>query len=301
MQDFVFLSGTSNKPLATKISHALSTPLGEIDITRFMDNECRVYVKENVTGKDVIVLQSLSEVADQNLVELCLIGQALKTLKCKKSVAVIPWLGYSKQDKAFRPGESVSSQLVAKFIEAAGFDYVLTVDLHSENLIPYFSIPVVEVSAHTILADKVKHLTGMKVVSPDMGGKGRSERFARELGLPIVYLTKKRNLETGAVTVSGLSEPVTGERLIIFDDIINTSATAIRSSEYLKHHGAKEIYVLATHGVMAGDAARQLSKSTVDHIIVTDSIHIPKEKHLPNLEIVSLAPLLLKAIEDIAL
>ena len=169
----ILLSGTSNRDLSRRVSRALNLPLGDIEITRFIDNECRVYVKERVEGKTVVVIQSLSTIADQHLVELCLIGQALKSLKAKKVIALIPWLGYSKQDKEFRKGEAVSAQLVAKFIEAAGFDTVITVELHSENVLPYFRIPVSEVRTEDLLLKALNSRPGLEravVVSPDKGG-----------------------------------------------------------------------------------------------------------------------------------
>src|SRR3990167_466327 len=186
----MLLSGTSNPDLSKQVARALKLPLGDIEITRFIDNECRVYIKENVEGKTVIVIQSLSAVADQYLVELCLIGHALKSLKAKKAIAVIPWLGYSKQDKEFRKGEAVSAQLVAKFIEAAGFDAVTSVELHSENVLPYFKIPTSELRTEPLLlgALNLELDQGRSiVVSPDRGGKSRSARFAQEAGLPITY------------------------------------------------------------------------------------------------------------------
>lgn len=302
MKPFFLFSGTSNPDLSSAIADRLNTALGNIEITRFLDNECRVRVGEEVDGHPIFVIQSLSQIADQNLVELCLIGQALKSWKAQKVTAVIPWMGYSKQDKAFRPGESVSAQLVAKFIEAAGFDHVITVELHSENLIPYFHIPVLELSTHILLIQAFVKAGGevtpetTMVVSPDTGGKDRSARFAKTIGLPIVYLTKLRDRQTGEVVVTKLSDSVEGLDVIIFDDIINTGATAIKTSNFLHVNGANRIYFLATHAVLAGDAPEKLSQSNIDQIIVTDTITTPREKFIPKLSVVSAAPLLADAI-----
>lgn len=299
MQAPILLSGTSNEPLSRAVAKELKLPLGDIEITRFMDNECRVWVKEDVAGKHVFVIQSLSTVADQHLFELCLIGQSLKSLKAAHVTAVIPWMGYSKQDKEFRKGEAVSAHLVAKFIEAAGFSDVKTVELHSETIVPYFRIPVTEISTHDLFAhefldkEKKEH---MVVVSPDMGGKARSERFARSVGLSIVYIDKQRNKHTGEVTVLGISEPVAGRDVIIYDDIINTGATVIKTSEYLKDHGARSVRFLATHAVFAGPAVDRLKESSLDDVIVTDTILIPKEKHFKNLSIISVSKLLADGI-----
>lgn len=274
-------AGSSNRPLAEK----LGIPLGDVEITRFMDHECRVFVKEDVSNQDVFVLQSLSEVADQNLVELCLLGQALKSLHAKKVMALIPWLGYSKQDKAFRKGEAISSQLVAKFIEAAGFDKVITCELHSQHVLSYFHIPVTQISTHALFSVQSADI----VVSPDDGGKSRSEKYAKEKNLPIVYLEKSRDVQSGEVTVSGISGDVNGKTVIIFDDIINTGATAVKTSEFLHEKGAKQIYFLATHAVLAGTASNELQLSHIDKVVVTDTIDIPKEKLFPKLTVVSVS------------
>ena len=300
MSDVVLLSGTSNQPLASSIASILKTPLGKIEITRFIDNECRVYITEELKGKEVFVLQSLSAVADQHLVELCLIGQAAKSLGASRVTAVIPWMGYSKQDKAFRRGEAVSAQLVAKVIEVAGIDAVMTVELHSENVVPFFRIPVTELSTHELLGASLKRLNllGTVVVSPDAGGKSRSWRFAKTIGFPIVYLEKDRDKATGKVSVTGIKGDVRGKDVVIFDDIINTGATAIKTSAFLKNHGAKRIIFLATHAVLAGDAEEKLAASPIDQVVVTDTIAIPKEKRFSKLSIVSVAPILADAISS---
>ncbi len=304
---FILFSGTSNPSLASAVSSILKIPLGSIEITRFIDNECRVHVLEDVKGREVFILQSLSAVADQHLVELCLIGQAAKSLGAGRMTAIIPWMGYSKQDKAFRKGEAVSASLVAKFIEVAGFDAVITVELHSENVVPFFRIPVRELSAHELLGASLKslpagkaglNLLGMVVVSPDVGGKSRSGRFAKTVGLPIAYLEKDRDKATGKVTVTGIIGDVVGHDVVIFDDIINTGSTAIKTSAFLKDHGAKRIFFLATHAVLAGEAAQKLAASPIDQVVVTDTITIPKEKYFDKLSIVSVAPLLADAISS---
>lgn len=298
MNNFLLFSGTSNRPLAQKIAQILKLNLGNIEITRFIDNECRVCVNDEIAGNTVFVIQSLSQIADQNLVELCLIGQALYSLKAKLVTAVIPWLGYSKQDKEFRRGEAVSAQLVAKFIEVAGFNQVLTIQLHSEKLVPYFKIPVTELSTSALLAHAANLNTEMVVVSPDQGGKSRSEKFAQEANLTLVYLKKERNLTTGEVKITGITGDVAGKEIVIFDDIINTGETAIRASEFLKNHGAKKIYFLATHAVLAGLAIQNLKQSVIDQLVVTDTIFIPSDKQISKLKVVSVAPLLAAEIRN---
>jgi len=296
-------SGTSNLPLAKSVASLLHMKLGDAEITRFIDNECRVYIRENVEGQDVYVLQSLSEVADQHLVELCLVGQAIKGLGAKKVTAVIPWMGYSKQDKAFRKGEAISAQLVARFIESAGFDAVIAAELHSKSVLPYFSVPVTEISTHSLLGNAAPTKRVLEgcfentvVASPDKGGRLRSEQFAHEVKLDIAYLKKVRDVVTGNVTVTGTDTDIAGKTVIIFDDIINTAATAIQTSAYVKKQGAQVVLFLATHAVFAGNAVKALAQSVIDRVVVTDTIVIPKEKQFEKLSIVSIAPLLAEVL-----
>lgn len=303
MDTVVLLSGTSNQPLALALAKDLHMRLGEVEITRFIDSECRVYVKEGVQGKDVFILDSLSQIADQFLVELCLLGQAVKQLGAHRMIAVIPWMGYSKQDKEFRRGEAISAQLVAKFIEAAGFSGVITSELHSENVKSFFHIPVEEVLTHELLAGELKKnvsdLEESVVVAPDKGGVSRSTLFARVLGLPVIHLVKERDTKSGAVSILGADGDVGGKNVVIFDDIINIGGTAIKTSEFVKAHGANRVYFLATHAVLAGDASSALAGSTIDQVIVTDTIATPAQKQFAKLTIVSVAPLLAQAIKEI--
>ncbi len=303
MQQFSLLSGTSNLKLASAVAQKLQLKLTEVEITRFIDNECRVYVKEDLAGQQVFVLQSLSTIADQHLVELSLLGQAAKSLGAREIIAVIPWMGYSKQDKAFRRGEAVSAQMVAQIIEGSGFNRVITCELHSENLLPFFHIGVTELSTHELLLETLKKKSGkalekLLVVSPDRGGRSRSERFAKTADLPIVYLDKTRDKGTGRVEITGISDQVAGKQIVIFDDIINTGATAIKSAQFLKKLAAGPIWFLATHGVLAGDAASKLEDSPIDQVIITDTIALCEAKKFSKLTQISIASLLSKAIDS---
>jgi len=299
----ILYSGTSNQLLAKRVSDVLCWNMGSVEITRFIDNECRVRVITDPNGRHVFLFQSLSQIADQHLIELCLMSQAVRSLGARKVTAVIPWMGYSKQDKEFRKGEAVSAQLIAKLIEVAGIDSVITIELHSENLVPFFQIPVVEITTHDLLADALKReisISNMIVVSPDRGGQGRSDRFAKHVDLATIYLEKKRDLLTGEVKVVGASSNVSGKEIVIFDDIINTASTAIRTSEYLKENGADRIHFLATHAVLAGNASVNLARSPIDRVIVTDTIYVEPEKVFSKLTVITVAPLLAEAIRKAA-
>jgi len=294
----ILYSGTSNKKLSQRLTNELDISLGKIKISRFIDSECHVRILDEPNGDHVYVLQSLSEVADQNLFELCLIGQALKPFKPKKVTAIIPWMGYSKQDKVFQKGETASVELIAKFIETAGFSDVVTLELHSENITPYFNIPVTEISTHELLTGSIESSDSTIIVSPDKGGQKRSETFARQIDLPIVYLDKKRDLESGSVKIIDASSEVKGKDAVIFDDIINTGSTAIKVSEYLHQEGARSVTFLATHPVLAGDASNLLQKSSIKRVIVTDTIEVKEEKRFDKLQVVSVSSLIAEHIRS---
>lgn len=297
----ILFSGTSNFPLATKIAKKLVTKLGEVEIKRFPDGECRIRVRREVKDKEVFVLQSLSTIADQSLMELCLLGSALKRLGSKKLTAIITWMGYSKQDKEFRRGEAVSAELVARFIETAGFNKVITVELHSSKIKEYFKIPVVELSAKSLIVDELRVTGyGLKddfiVVSPDKGGVGRSGEFAKIAGLPIAYLDKSRDLVTGKVTIHGIDKSINAKTVIIYDDIINTGSTAVETAKFLHAKGAKKIIFIGIHAVLSGMASKNIQNSFIDEAITTDTINIPKEKLFKKLKIITVKDLVANAV-----
>lgn len=306
MKDFFLFSGTSNLPLAKKLAQKLKKPLGKIEITRFPDSEGRVRIEENVKNKTVYLLQSLSSPVDEHLFELCLMVDSAKRLGAKEIVGIIPWLGYSKQDKEFRTGEAVSMEVIGKILSNVGLAKIIVFDLHSQLIKSYFKIPVVELSAKEVLYQElvrdlgemrnVRGAKGIVVISPDKGGKGRSEKFANDYNLPIIYPNKTRDLVTGKITYEEITEDLTGKTAIIFDDIINRGGTVIKAAEMLKRAKAQKIIVLVTHGVLAGGAPENLEKSKLDKIYLTDTIEIPKEKQFPKLKIVSVVDILEKII-----
>lgn len=289
MRNFSLFSGTSNLPLAKKVAQKLNIKLGEIEIKRFKDGECRVRIKETLQGKSVYLLQSLSKPVDENIFELCLMINSAKRQKAEKIIALIPWLGYSKQDKEFRKGESVSCEVIAQILESIGLSKMVVFDLHSQNIKNYYQIPLMELSAQKILASKLKKYKNIVIISPDKGGKARAEVFAKKNNFPIVYLQKQRNLETGKITYEKLNKDLTSKTAVIFDDIINTGGTIIKSARLLKKQNAKKIIVLATHAVLANSASHKLQKSPASKIYLTDTINVSQSKRFPKLEIVTVS------------
>ncbi len=300
MNNFRIFSGTANQPLAEKVCASLNVPLGKMEILRFPDGECRVRIEEEIKGKAVFLLQSFSKSVDEHLLELCLMADSAQRLGAKEIVGIIPWLGYSKQDKEFRVGEAVSVEVIAKILSCVKFSQIILFDLHSDLIKKYFSVPVVELSAQEELYQALKkdfpNLYQAVVVSPDKGGKGRAERFAKNYKLPVVYLEKARDLTTGKINYQKGSEDLSGKTAVIFDDIINRGGTVIKAAEVLKEMKAQKVIVLATHGVLAGEAKESLQASKVDRVYLTDTIDIPRERQFSKLKIVSIAKTLARSM-----
>lgn len=265
-------SGSSNIDLAKKIAHLMESQLGTVAISKFDNGEKRIMVEKG-SGHAAIV-QSLSNPVDENLVELCLLTDALSRSGHTSLVGVVPWLGYSKQDKVFLPGEALSAKVVAQIIQTSKIKKLITFDLHNRAITGFFDIPVVELSAKPIFLEYFrKNMSGeCVVVAPDEGAVKSSAYFARELGVPIAYMDKQRDLTTGKVEISGMSGEVEGKSVIIVDDMIVTGSTMIETAKYLKNKGAKKVSVAATHHLYVKGVQEKLEASEVDEIVVSDTV-----------------------------
>lgn len=299
MKQSFIISGSSNLPFAQEISKSSNIPLGKIVTGRFSNGEAKVRIEEEIYGNTFYVVQSLSQPVDEHIMELCLIVDALKRGGAEKIVAVVPWFGYGVQDKVFMPGEALSSKVVIDFLQTVGVHSLITIDLHSDNIIGFFEIPVVHVSAVPLFADYVVKTYGhdVLVVSPDFGGAKRARRFAKEMGQEgtIGIIDKERSLTTGEVELRGINLDVKDKTVVIPDDFISTGSTMVEVIPLLKKAGAKKIIACITHPILAKDAAKNLAESDIDSLVVTDSIVINDEKRKifgSKLEIISTIPLL---------
>ena len=292
-------SGNSNKPLAQKIAQKLSLDLSPLEITVFSDGEKRIRVIDSVVSQDCAVVQSTSSPVDTNYMELFFIVDALKRSGAKSITAVVPYLGYQRQDHVFRDGEAVSLDVVIKNLEGLGVSKVITLDLHSIKIPELFSIPVAHLSALPIFAERIKQMVNGKwsmvnccLVSPDMGGIRRIKILSEMLGdMPYVTIDKNRDLETGEVTSSEINGKVL-KHAIIVDDMISTGKTIVAATNLLIEKGAEDVVVLSTHAVFSRGCRELLQDSVVSKVIVTDSIEIPKEKQFPKLEVLSIADII---------
>ncbi len=303
MKDFLLFSGSSNVPLATEVAELLKIPLGKVDLTRFADGELRPWIQEDVRDKTVFVLESLSYPMDEHIMEMSLMGDAIRRSAPKTMIAVIPYMGYARQDKLHRPGEPISARVIAKFLEISKYKEMITIDLHNDAIVGFFQIPVTHITALPILAAEVKkkvNLTNGVVVSPDVGGVRRARNLAYTLDLPLIVMEKKRFLDkhdtSEAFQIIG---EVKGKTAIIIDDVISTGGTIAHSAASLKEAGAGSVVVLATHGVLAGEAVEKLAGSPIDDIVLTNTIDVPAQKKFDKLHTVSVATLLADAISSI--
>jgi ribose-phosphate pyrophosphokinase len=301
MKDFILFSGSSNQPLAETVAKDLEIELGKVDLTRFADGELRPWIQEDVRDKTVFVLESLSYPMDEHVMELSLIGDAIRRSAPKTMIAVIPYMGYSRQDKQHRVGEPVSARVIAKFIEVSKFKEIITVDLHNDAIVGFFQIPVTHLSALTVLAEEIKKLklTNGVVVSPDVGGVKRARNLAYLLDFPMVVMEKKRFLDrhdrTESVAIIG---DVKGRDAVVIDDMIASGSTIAGGAPALKDAGAVSVTFAATHAVLAGPAVERLQSPAIDRVLLTDTIVIPKEKLFKKLTVVTVAPLLVRAISS---
>ena len=280
-------SGSSNRGLAKKIAELMGTKLGQIEISQFAGGETKIWVKEKKIDKEVVVVQSLSTPTNENLVEFCLICDGLHRAGASEITAVIPWMGYSKQDKVFRPGEPLSCKVVAQIIQTAHLSKIVTIDLHNRATLGFFDTPIVELSAKSLLVEYFRKLINEShgrihgfaptenhylVVAPDAGAVKASAAFANELGIPIVYMDKKRDLDTGEVKVVGMNGSVAGKDVLLIDDNVFTGATLLETAKVLKESGAKSIRVGLTHHLYIKGVQEKIEESEIDEIVVTDTV-----------------------------
>lgn len=267
-------SGSSNAELAQSIAQQMGCPMGSVELNTFANGERRVWVKESVKGENVVLVQSFSNPADEQIMEFLLLADALERAGARHINAVIPWLGYSLQDKVFRDGEPIAAKVIANLVSSTRTKRVFLLDLHNSAIPGFFSISSQHLSAMQFFADHAKKafdLQNFVVASPDFGGLKRAHQFSELLDLPLVNIDKNRDVHTGEVSAVGLNGEVGGKSVLIFDDVINSGSTIISASKFLKENGAKEVHFLATHGIFA-KGFEAVENSQVDSVIVTNSI-----------------------------
>lgn len=294
-------SGFSNKSLSEKIAKELNQKLSELDIFIFPDDERRVRVTESVLDKDTVVIQSTNKPAEKNYMELFFIVDALKRSGAKKVAAVIPYLGYQRQDHVFRDGEAVSLEVIVRTLEAVGVDKMISFDMHTPRIPDLFRIPVIHLSALPLFAEKIKKIDGKNgiLISPDMGGIRRIKILSELLDrMPFGSIEKNRDLETGHVAAEKITGDVKGKNVYLVDDMISTGRTILTACNLLRKKGAKNAYVFATHAVFCKEAVQMLRRANAKKIFITDTISVPDRKQFDSLEILSVAGIIAKELKS---
>jgi ribose-phosphate pyrophosphokinase len=304
------ISGNANRGLANAIARRMSMhrgmSVGLVDarVERFNDQEIFVEVFENVRGEDMFIIQPTSNPANDNLMELLIISDALRRSSAARITAVIPYFGYARQDRRTKARTPITAKLVANMIAESGIERVLTMDLHAAQIQGFFDIPVDNLYASPVFALDIEHhfksrLSEVTVVSPDVGGVARARELAKRITAPLAIVDKRREKpgEVAEMTVIG---DVSGRSCIIVDDICDTAGTLCKAAEVLMENGAKEVHSYITHGVLSGPAVERITKSVMKSLVITDSIE-PTEatKKAKNIRIVPTAPMFAQAIINI--
>jgi ribose-phosphate pyrophosphokinase len=293
-------SGRANPELSAKIAEKLGVELGKVDIKTFADGEIYVKYRESIRGADVFIVQPTCRPVNENLMELLIMIQAAKLASAHRVTAVMPWMGYSRQDKKSCPREPITARLVADMMQAAGADRVLTMDLHAGQLQGFFDVPVDHMTALSMIGDyfKDKSLGECVVVSPDAGGLKTAKRLADHLECPLAVLTKLRPDHNVSRVMFVIGE-VTGRTAIIVDDIIDTAGTLVNGVDALLSKGANAVYAACTHPVLSDPAHDRIAASQLKQLVVTDTIPLRQGAATNKIVVLSTAGILADIIRNV--
>jgi ribose-phosphate pyrophosphokinase len=300
--DIQLLAGTACPVLAQEISDYLGVPLGGRDIIRFPNDNLFVRLHRSVRGQDVFVVQTLGAPVNDNVMELLILLDCLKRDSAGRITAVFPYMGYARSDKKDQPRVPITARLIADMMTVAGADRWLTIDLHAGQIQGFFSIPGDEMTAFHILSDYFveKELLDPVIVTADLGFAKKGRNFAAKLHVPMAFVEKRRVVgnvsRTEALTIIG---EVEGRDVVIVDDEVDTGGSVAQAVRIAKEHGARDVYLCFTHPVFSGPALDRLAAAPIKEIVTTNTIPIPPEKMLPNITVLSVAPLLGEVIRRV--
>ncbi|MDQ6831414.1 MAG: ribose-phosphate pyrophosphokinase [Gemmatimonadota bacterium] len=293
---FKLLAGTANRALAQEIASCLGIELCKVTTSRFADGEIFVRIDENVRGYDVFIMQPTNPPAE-NIMELLLLTDAARRASAARITCVIPYYGYSRQDRKDQPRVAIGAKLLANMIVSAGADRVLALDLHQHQLQGFFDIPVDHLYAAPVFVShyRRKQLTNLVVVAPDVGSAKMARGYAKRLNGTFAIIDKRRPSANVAEVLNVVGE-VEGRDCLIPDDMIDTAGTVTAAARVLKELGANDIYVCATHALLSGPAVERLSAAPIAEVTVTDTVAVPADRHFEQLRVLSVGELLAKAI-----
>ena len=303
MSDMMIFSGNATPELANSIARFLDIKLADATISRFSDGEINIEINENVRGQDVFIIQSTCSPANENLMELIIMADALRRASAGRITAVVPYFGYSRQDRRVRSARvAISAKVVADMMAIVGINRVLTVDLHADQIQGFFDFPVDNVYGTPILLDDIyQHsIENIIVISPDVGGVVRARALAKRLNDADLAIIDKRRPKANQSQVMNIIGDVTNKTCIIVDDMVDTAGTLCSAADALKEHGAHKVYAYCTHPVLSGSAIETISKSALDKLVVTDTIPLSEAaKQCGRIRQISLSDMLAEAIRRV--
>jgi ribose-phosphate pyrophosphokinase len=303
MSTMKLFSGRAHPALAKRICEYLELPVGRAKIDNFPDGEISCKIEEDVRGRDVFVVQPTCPPVNENLMELLIMIESLKRASADRITAVIPYFGYARQDRKDEGRVPITAKLVANLITRAGTDRVLAMDLHTAQIQGFFDIPVDHLYAAPVIDEYFKSMNfadgDFVVVSPDEGSIKRALAHIKRLGGHLAIIDKRRSSAEKTKQANVIGGQVEGRVALIFDDMISTAGSICGAAEVMHDHGARQVYLAATHGLLVGGAIERLQKAPIDGLILTDTVPLSPEKQIPKLTVLGVAPLLGEAIKRI--
>ncbi|MGD0179239.1 MAG: ribose-phosphate pyrophosphokinase [Terriglobales bacterium] len=298
---FKIFSGTANEALADEVCTFLGMTRGQALVTRFSDGEAYTQIQENVRGADVFVMQPTCRPVDEHLMELLLMIDALKRASARRITAVVPYYGYSRQDRKDKPRAPISAKVVADLLTTAGADRALIIDPHAPQIQGFFNIPVDHLFASPVLVDHFRKLSlpNLTVVSPDAGGVERARFFAKKMEAALAIVDKRR-VEMNVAEIMHVIGDVNGRTCLVIDDLIDTAGTLVKTASALVQNGATAVYACASHAVLSGAAVENIAKSHFTEVVVTNTIPLSEAaRQEPKIRVLSIAGLIGRAIQSI--
>lgn len=303
MADLMLFTGNANPELADKVSAHLGIPLGDITVGKFSDGEVMIELNENVRGRDVFIIQPTCAPTNDNVMELIVIADALRRASAGRITAVVPYFGYARQDRRVRSARvPITAKVVADMMVTVGIDRVLTVDLHAEQIQGFFDVPVDNVyGSPALLADiEAQNFKNLVVVSPDIGGVVRARAVAKQLGIDLAIIDKRRP-SANVAEVMNIIGDISDRTCLLIDDMVDTAGTLCNAAAALKERGAKKVVAYATHPVLSGPAIERLNASSMDELVVTDSIPLSeKAKNCKKIRVLTLSNMMAEAVRRIS-
>jgi ribose-phosphate pyrophosphokinase len=296
-------AGRANKNLAENIAHVLGDSLGKATLSNFPDGEISIRIEEDVRGRDIFLVQPTCPPVNENLMELLILLDSFRRASAARITVVLPYYGYARQDRKDVGRVPITAKLVANLLTEAGADRILALDLHAAQIQGFFDIPLDHLHAGPVINEYIRSLNiplrDLVILSPDEGSIKRGLLHQKKLGGAIAIVDKRRSSATETKQANLIGSSLEGKVAVIFDDMITTAGSVVGAANVARHNGAREVYACATHGVLCGPAVERLRDAPVNQIVITDSIPLPPNKQLPNIKVLSVAPLLADAIKRI--